>query len=208
MAESHSLGTALSVDRFIPLMNQLDMKALLIIDMQIGSFRPYTLRHNTFGVIDRINTLSNYFRTNNDKVIFIQHDGTKEHSFIPNTEDWQILPELTKHSSDTIIFKTANDAFYKTDLHAILTKHTITELFVTGCATDFCVDSTIKSAVSKDYRVTVIEDGHTTADRPHLTAPVVIQHYNWLWADMTPTNFKIQVIRTNDLLRTFVDKVA
>lgn len=182
------------------------MKALLIIDMQIGSFRPYTLRHDTFGVIERINTLANYFRTNNDKIIFIQHDGTKENSFLPDTEDWRILPELRKHSSDIIISKTANDAYYNTDLQAILTKYNITELFVTGCATDFCVDATIKSAVSKDYHITVIEDGHTTADRPHLTAPNVIQHYNWLWADMTPTRTKIQVIKTNDLLKANVDK--
>lgn len=177
------------------------MKALLIIDMQIGSFKPYTLRHNTLGVIDKINTLSNYFRTNNDKVIFIQHDGTKENCFLPDTEDWQLLPELTKLSGDTIISKTANDAFYHTDLQAILSKNNITELFFTGCATDFCIDTTIKSALSKDYNITVIEDGHTTANRPHLTAPTVIQHYNWLWADMTPTNFKIQVIKTNDLLK-------
>ena len=175
--------------------------------MQKGSFRPYALRHDTLGVIDRINTLSNYFRINNDKVIFIQHDGTRENSFLPETEDWKILPELIKLSGDTVISKTANDAFYNTDLQTILAKNNITELFITGCATDFCVDWTIKSAVSKDYRITVIEDGHTTADRPHLTAPAVIQHYNWLWADMTPTNSKIQVIKINDLLKANVDKV-
>jgi nicotinamidase-related amidase len=178
------------------------MKALLIIDMQIGSFRPYTLRHDTFGVIDRINVLSNYFRTNNDRVIFIQHDGTKENNFLPNTDDWQLLPELIKHPGDTVISKTANDAFYNTNLKATLTKLNITELFITGCATDFCVDSTIKSAVSKDYRVTILEDGHTTADRPHVTAKTLIQHYNWLWGDMTPTSFKIQVIKTSDLLKS------
>ena len=175
--------------------------------MQLGSFRPYTFRHDTLNVIDRINTLSNYFRTNNHKVIFIQHDGTKENCFLPGEGDWEILPELTKHFSDIIISKIANDAFYNTDLQAILTKCNVTELFVTGCATDFCIDATIKSAVSKDYCIKVIQDGHTTADRPHLTALAVINHYNWLWANMTPTTFKIEVIKTYDLLKAFVDKV-
>ena len=169
----------------------------------MGSFMPYTLRHDTLGVINRINTLSDCFRTNNNKVIFIQHDGSKENCFLPDTEDWQLLPELTKHSTDITISKTANDAFYNTTLQTMLAKNSITELYITGCATDFCVDSTIKSAVSKEYCITVIEDGHTTADRPHLTAPMVIQHYNWLWADMTPTRFKIKVIKTNDLLKTY-----
>ena len=181
------------------------MKALLIIDMQMGSFKPYGLRFDTLGVIDRINALSDYFRASNNKVIFIQHDGTKENCFLPNTEDWKILPELAKESNDTIVSKTANDAFYNTDLQAILTRNNITELFITGCATDFCVDSTIKSALTKEYCITVIADGHTTADRPHLTASAVIQHYNWLWADMTPTKEKIQVIKTIDLLKSNID---
>jgi nicotinamidase-related amidase len=178
------------------------MRGLLIIDMQIGSFKPYALRYDTLGVIDRINILSEHFRTHNDKVIFIQHDGTKESSFLPGTEDWRILPEITKHANDIVISKTTNDAFYRTDLQSVLEENNITELFITGCATDFCVDTTIKSAFSKEYDITVIEDGHTTANRPHLTATALIEHYNWLWADMTPISSKIRVIKTKDLLKS------
>lgn len=179
------------------------MKVLLIIDMQIGSFKPYTLRYDTLGVIERINKLSQCFRVNNYKVIFVQHDGTKENIFLPNTSDWELLPELVSSPTDDIVSKSANDAFYNTNLHYLLAKSNITELFVTGCATDFCIDATVKSAVSRDYEVTVVEDAHTTADRPHLTAPKVIEHYNWMWSEMTPTNSKIQVIRTKDLLTLF-----
>jgi nicotinamidase-related amidase len=179
------------------------MKALLIIDMQIGSFKPYTLRYDTLGVIERINILSDYFRANKYKVIFVQHDGTKENVFLPDTNDWKLLPELIQSSSDYLISKSANDAFYNTDLQATLAENNITELFITGCATDFCIDATIKSAVSKDYKVTVVEDGHTTADRPHLSAPKVIEHYNWIWNEMTPTNFEMQVVKTKDWLTLF-----
>jgi len=177
------------------------MKALLIIDMQMGSFRPYALRYDTIGVIERINILSDYFRANNYKVIFIQHNGTKENCFLPGTEDWKLLPELVNHSSDTFISKTANDAFYNTDLQETLDRNNIKELFVTGCATDFCVDATVKSAMSKDYLVTVVEDGHTTANRPHWDASTIIQYFNWLWTDMTPTSSKIQVLKTEQLLK-------
>ena len=176
------------------------MKALLIIDMQKGSFKPYTLRHDTLGTIDRINSLSAAFRTNHYPVIFIQHDGTRENCFLPGAEDWEILPELERLPNDITISKTANDAFYKTSLQETLSEKSITELFITGCATDFCVDTTIKSALSKDYNVTVIEDGHTTASRPFLDAPAVINHYNWLWADMSPTKYKLAVVKTCDIL--------
>ena len=176
------------------------MKALLIIDMQLGSFKPYSLRHDTYGVIARINQLSNQFRTNGDMVIFIQHDGTRENLFVPGTSDWSILPELDQQPTDTIIAKTANDSFYHTTLREVLAKNNISELYFTGCATDFCVDTTIKSALSKDFKITALSDAHTTADRTFISAEKVIQYFNWLWDDMTPTKHKITVISTNELI--------
>ena len=176
------------------------MKALLVIDMQKGSFSPYELKYDTFGVIERINRLSSHFRASNVKVIFIQHDGTKDGCFLPNTDDWEMLPELVQHPSDLVVSKTANDAFYQTDLQSILANEDITELVITGSATDFCVDSTIKAALSRDYNVTVVEDGHTTGDRPFVDAVSLIKHYNWLWDDMTATKFKIKVVKTDEFL--------
>ena len=98
------------------------MKALLIIDMQMGSFKPETPRYDADGIIRRINSLSDYFRQNGDKVIFIQHDGTKENSYIPGTSDWNILPALIRRPDDIIVSKTANDSFYNTELETITKK--------------------------------------------------------------------------------------
>jgi nicotinamidase-related amidase len=175
------------------------MKALLIIDMQKGSFRPYSIRHDTISTIERINYLATHFRSRDYPVIFIQHDGTKENCFIPGSDDWKILPELIIEPADMFISKTANDSFYNTGLQAILSEKKIDELFITGCATDFCVDTTIKSALSKDYKITVIADGHTTASRPHVDAQTVINHYNWMWKDMSPTKHKIEVLKAESV---------
>ncbi|QQT29440.1 cysteine hydrolase [Sphingobacterium multivorum] len=176
------------------------MRALLIIDMQLGSFRPYELRQDTFAVIDRINRLSDAFRKNRDLVIFIQHDGTKENCFMPGTEEWSLLPELIRGAADIFVSKTANDSFYKTDLQTILRSRGVKELIVTGCATDFCVESTIKSALTRDYSITVVADGHTTADRPMIPARQVIQYFNWLWSEMTPTEGGIKVETCDTIL--------
>ncbi|MDF2478922.1 MAG: cysteine hydrolase [Sphingobacterium sp.] len=177
------------------------MRALLIIDMQQGSFKPYTLRYDTKGVIDRINELSQQFRKSGDPVIFIQHDGTKENCFLPGTEDWSILPELIRGPEDIFVSKTANDSFYKTDLQTILKSRGVRELIFTGCATDFCVDATIKSAITEDYFITVVADGHTTADRPMIPAKQVIAYFNWLWSEMTPTLRTVKVDDCNAILR-------
>jgi nicotinamidase-related amidase len=177
------------------------MKALLIIDMQKTSFTPKTPRFDSEGVIQRINKLSHKFRLSGDKVIFIQHNGTKEGFCIPDTEEWEILSSLNIKADDLILSKTANDSFYKTTLKEDLIKLGIKELIITGCATDFCVDSTIKSAMANDFDITVIKDGHTTADRPNLKAKQVIDHYNWIWSEMIQTKGKIKVTGFDDYLK-------
>ena len=106
---------------------------------------------------------------------------------------------LVLGTKDIFVSKTANDSFYKSELEDILNELEINELYIAGCATDFCVDSTVKSALNKDYKVTVIEDGHTTATRPHIDVQTTIKHYNWLWADMTPTRYRIEVKKVKDL---------
>lgn len=177
------------------------MKALLIIDMQKTSFTPSTPRFDSEGVIRRINQLSQKFRFDGDKVIFIQHDGTSEGFCIPGTDEWKILSSLDRKPEDLIISKTANDSFYNTTLKEELKKLNIYELIITGCATDFCVDSTIKSALINDFKITVIWDGHTTADRPDLKAEQLIAHYNWIWREMTPTKWKIRVVGSENYLK-------
>ena len=176
------------------------MKALLIIDMQKGSFLPATPRYDTHGVIARINQLSAACRDAGFPVIYIQHDGSLQNVFRPHTFDWEILDELNIMEQDLILPKIANNAFYRTDLESTLQARGVEELLITGCATDFCVEATIYAALCKDYKLKIITDGHTTADRPGLTAKQVINHYNWVWSDLTPTLGTIELITTADWL--------
>jgi nicotinamidase-related amidase len=182
------------------------MKALLIIDMQNGSFTEETLRYHAVDVINNMNQLSDFFRSNKDMVIFIQHDGSRHGDFIPGTVAWGLLQALKQHSSDQYISKTANDCFYRSSLHDVLQSKDISELVITGCATDFCVDATIKSAFTKDYHVTVIKDGHTTADREDIAADKLINHYNWIWNNMLPVEGgSLAVVTCVDYLISQVD---
>lgn len=180
-------------------MKSINSKALLIIDMQKGSFTSVTPRFDAEGVVRRINKLSKMFREIGDLVIYIQHDGVQYNCFVPGTTEWEILDDLVIEKSDLILAKTVNDSFYETTLEGKLRKLGINELVITGCATDFCVESTIQSALVKDFNITVVSDAHTTADRPHLSAKKIIEHYNWLWTEMIPTRGKIKVIEAANL---------
>lgn len=177
------------------------MKALLIIDMQKVSFTPQTPRFEAEKVIERINTLSGFFRKQGLPVIFIQHDGIRENYCRTGTEEWEILDEVVRLPEDEVISKQVNDAFYQTRLHQFLQMNNITELVITGCATDFCVDATVKSALVHDYNLTIVSDAHTTADRPYLSAPQIISHYNWVWSELTPTEGKVKVVKLEDYLQ-------
>ncbi len=177
-------------------------KALLVIDMQKGSFTPKTPRFDTDGVVKWINELSALFRKLSYAVIYIQHDGTGTGAFEKKTTDWENLDDLNVESTDIRIDKYANDVFYKSELQSKLNEIQVGELFITGCATDFCVESTIQSALIKDYNITVVKDGHTTGERPHLKAEQVIEHYNWVWQNMIPTNGHIKVEATAQIKTT------
>ncbi|MEQ8924746.1 MAG: isochorismatase family protein [Fulvivirga sp.] len=175
------------------------MKALLIIDMQKGSFTSSTPRFDAFGVVNRINQIAKLFRELRYPVIYIQHDGTGTREFVKNAEDWQNLDELDVNPNDIRIDKYANDVFYRSELQLRLTALGIDELFITGCATDFCVEASVQSAIAKDFSVTIVEDGHTTGDRPHLKAEKVIEHYNWVWRNMIPTKGRVKVESTEQI---------
>lgn len=114
-----------------------------------------------------------------------------------------MLDDLKIDTDDIRIDKYADDVFYRSELGQKLGALAINELVITGCATDFCVESTIQSAVSKDYSITVIEDGHTTGNRPSLRAHQVIDHYNWVWKNMIPTKGKIEVLPHLEFLQKF-----
>jgi len=183
-------------------------KALLVIDIQKGSFTPKTPRYDREGVVQRINELAQLFGKLNFPVIIIQHDGTGKGAFEKYAKDWENLDDLAIQPTDIKIDKYANDVFYKSELHATLIKLGVNELFITGCATDFCVESTIQSALTKEYNITVVADGHTTGERPNLTAKQVIDHYNWVWQYMIPTQGKVEVKETVQIKKSLSNKVS
>jgi nicotinamidase-related amidase len=157
--------------------------ALLIIDMQQGSFGPETPRHDAAGLVKRLNRLASDVRSTGGTVVFIQHDGPLGDPHHPDLPGWRLLPDLDARAADTVIRKRSCDAFLGTTLDAFLRDKAIDRLIVTGCATDYCVDTTIRSALGRGIATLVPSDGHTTCNRPHLAADRIIEHHNAIWAD-------------------------
>jgi nicotinamidase-related amidase len=168
-------------------------RALLIIDLQKESFPEDNPAYDRVGVVQKINKLSRHFREAGHPVIIVQHDGSLQNEYIPGTTGWQLIDDLETSTNDLLINKIANDSFYETRLHELLTSLHVKELIITGSATDFCIDSTVQNALVRDYDVIVASDGHTVTSRPHASAELIVKHYNWVWGNLTPTKGRVVV---------------
>lgn len=152
---------------------------LLIIDVQVGiieGFHAYRGRE----VLDQINKLLAKARASNTPIIYVQHDGEAGHALEVGAEGWHIHPDIKPHEDDLIIRKRASDSFFETTLEQELEHRGIKHLIVTGCMTEYCVDTTTRRAVSAGYDVTLVSDAHTTIDNKRLTAAQIIAHHNAL----------------------------
>ncbi len=174
------------------------MHALVIIDMQVASFVGDD-KHDVPGVVDRIKRLPAAVRRSRGHVIFVRHDGTEEEALTPHGAGWQVLPALAVTAVDRFLSKTLNDAFAATPLQDELLSLGAKKLGVAGWATDHCVDSTVRSAVSRGFEVMVPADAHTVSDRPHLSAPQIIEHHNRIWAGLI-ANPSVTVAPTQALI--------
>ena len=175
------------------------MKALLVIDMQVGLFEGEPPRLDADGVIRRINEIARVVRATEGIVVFIQHEDNS--GLKRGTEGWEILPTLERMNTDLLVHKQACDSFYETDLSDLLEKHGSQQIIVVGCATDFCVDTTIRAAASRNYEVVVVADAHTTKDRQHLDAEAIINHHNWMWENLILPRSEVQVLPTNSVIK-------
>lgn len=176
------------------------MNILVVIDMQKALFDEPRFKQEY--VISNINQLITATRTSGGKVIHVQHNGDATDGLEPFSVGWQIVDDIDQKSSDIYIHKTICDSFYETELANIIDSLNPEQVIFCGCATDFCVDTTIRSAVSHELPVTVASDAHTTANRPHLGAEVIIGHHNWMWENLIVSAGEIRVIETESILET------
>ncbi|MCA8907172.1 MAG: isochorismatase family protein [Rhodospirillaceae bacterium] len=98
--------------------------------------------------------------------------------------DRRVQPDPSLHSSlvpqpsDVLVEKGYCDAFLETPLDAELKARGVDRLIVCGIQTDFCVDTTCRSAASHGYEVLLVGNAHSTFDHEYLTAEQIVAHHN------------------------------
>jgi ureidoacrylate peracid hydrolase len=74
----------------------------------------------------------------------------------------EMVPDLSPLPHELVIAGHTYDKFYGTPLDLALRSQDIRWLVLTGVVTDVCVNSTLMSAATRDYRVTAVTDGVAT----------------------------------------------
>ncbi|MDO2947479.1 isochorismatase family protein [Aeromonas simiae] len=175
------------------------MDVLLVIDMQRGLFEQP--RRNDKQVIGNINRLARSVRAQAGHVLYVQHDGLPGEEIAVGTPGWALHPDLEVDEADGHLRKSACDSFLGTDLAARLRILAPRRLLITGCATDFCVDTTLRSAAALGFNVVAVSDAHTTADRPHFSAEQIIDHHHWMWQGLIlPAGKHVTLLPTDQLV--------
>jgi ureidoacrylate peracid hydrolase len=79
-------------------------------------------------------------------------------AMVAGTWDAEITQELSPQADEFIVDKQRYSAFYGTNLDLILRNLGTSMVVVTGVTTNICVESTVRDAVFRDYKVVVLED--------------------------------------------------
>ncbi|MFJ9567391.1 isochorismatase family protein [Streptomyces fuscichromogenes] len=151
--------------------------ALLIIDMQRAMLKD---AHEGETCLAKVAELAERARANGVPVVYLRQQ------FAQLPAEWlEVHPALTPEPGDVVLDKDSADSFLDTTLGEVLDEHGVRRLVVTGYASDYCVDSTSRSALSHGYDLVLVADGHTTIERPagvEPTAAQIVAHHNGIFS--------------------------
>jgi nicotinamidase-related amidase len=181
-------------------------EAVVVIDVQNAILTiPGLVRQietcNAFdAVVARIAALIERARSRDIPILFVQHDGRPGHRLEAGSPGWKLRPEIAPAPGEPVVHKSACDSFFQTTLTAELESRNARKLIVAGCMTEYCVDTSVRRAVSLGYDVTLIADAHMTADSGALTFDQIIAHHNELLDGFDAGSHSIQVVPLQQIL--------
>lgn len=174
--------------------------AVLVIDVQSALFDPEPRPFDVNCVLDKINVVTNWARSSNFPVIFIQHEQVQSVMEYASS-GWQLQADLVTKDTDIIVRKTTPDSFLRTNLESVLKRNEIDHLVVVGYASEFCVDTTVRRAASLGYSIELISDAHTTHNKDHASGEAIRLHHNCTLPEVISFGVKISATQTSELVK-------
>lgn len=141
--------------------------ALLVIDVQevtTGDVSTYSFyKKYSDNLIRNINQITGNFRSHNLPVIYVRSEISNpfvnllNNSYAKGSTGAKFDKRL-ETASGIIVVKNRSDSFRNTDLDKILNNNKISELYIVGLDAAECINSTVKAAQYRNYRVNLIDE--------------------------------------------------
>lgn len=142
-------------------------------------------------MIKRTNKVLDYCRKNKYNIIFTIHVEKGSNSgFAEGTENVEIIKEIPKNDSDTLIMKNKISPFYKTTLENELKG--VDEIVVCGILTNLCVRSLVQDAYDRDFEITIIKDCCVALDK---------ETHNFTLKDLKETREEIKFLDAEEFMK-------
>ncbi|EPY2277210.1 cysteine hydrolase family protein [Clostridium sporogenes] len=173
---------------------------LLIVDVQNALINAHP--YNEQRVIENIKKLILTARDNEKEVMYVRHDDGKGTELESGTYGWQIYDKVSPNSNELIFEKHYNSAFHKTDLKKYLDSKNIDTIILVGLQTEYCIDTTCKSAFGYEYKIIIPEETNTTFSNDYLLGEKLYEFYNYkIWnkrfADVISVEEVIKILENN-----------
>lgn len=138
------------------------MTGLVLIDIQNFYFKGGSSElYQPEEAASKAADILNIFRKKKLPIFHVQHLDKNTKYVEPGTEA-DFNKSIYPKDGETIIVKHTPDSFLKTSLDYELKKHNVDSIVVCGMMTHMCIDTSVRTAFSKGYKVMLVEDACTT----------------------------------------------
>lgn len=158
----------------------MNQTVLLVVDVQEEMIKdqPYNYKK----VIENIRKLITKARTDHMEVIYVRHDDGEGSPMGYGEPGWQVYHEIAPAEGEKIFDKKFNSAFRQTGLKEYLDLKAVKTIILTGLQTEYCIDTSLKSAFEFGYDIIIPEETNSTYDCEYLSAQDLYRFYNYhIW---------------------------
>jgi nicotinamidase-related amidase len=152
------------------------VQALLVIDFQRAIFELPVPVHDPDGTTERMRALVERARAAGTPIAYFCHIGKDGSLLAMGAPGREIHPAVAPRPEDTVFDKREPDMFLDSPLADWLAARGVTEVVIAGFATEYCVDTTVRSAFSRGLQVVLAAGANTTTENGILAADQIVRH--------------------------------
>ena len=134
--------------------------------------------YNFEGFVANMKKLLAEARARGVEVIYVRHDAGEGSGMSESDEDFEIYDELAPQAGEKVFVKTVRSSFSNKELCKYLEEKGEDTVIIAGLQTNYCIDSTIKTAFDRGYEIIVPEGCNSTFDNDYMTGETTYRYYN------------------------------